>query len=227
MTIGIHRNQNEGLETAQKLKAQFIALVNQNQKNYYKMGMILNRLKSILSDEEFNDFIDGSLSYSYSNLNKYMKIASEYKEETAIILGVKKAYLLLKINKDVRDSFIKEHQAHLRTFDELEELVNEHNSITIKKRKVSERTVIKKLSKITDDAFKNISAMYTEDKEMPENRKEIMKKLQELKELIKQLEIESCSEESNNSVQNNETQEHDKEDPVTVEEINGEKYLTF
>ena len=56
MTIGIHRNQNEGLETAQKLKAQFIALVNQNQKNYYKMGMILNRLKSILSDEEFNDF---------------------------------------------------------------------------------------------------------------------------------------------------------------------------
>lgn len=29
------------------------------------------------------------------------------------------------------------------------------------------------------------------------------------------------SEESDNSVQNNETQEHDKEDPVTVEEING------
>ena len=190
MTIVFEQSQKEVEKTPQELKSEFITLVNQNQRNYYKMGMILNQLKKVLTDKEFNDFIDKSLPYSYSNLNKYMKIAKEYREGPATKLGVKKAYLLLKINENIRDSFIEEHQAYSKTFDELEDLVSKHNSINNKKRKVNEKTVIKKLSRVTDDVFENMLNIYNDNNEIPSTRKEIMKKLKELKDLLKQVETE-------------------------------------
>ena len=186
MTTVIQQYQNEEKTTTEKQKAEFRKLVNQNQNNYYKMGKILNKLKEELNDDEFTNFSNSSFRYSYSNMNKYMKIASEYEEKIATALGVKKAYLLLKIEKDVREVFIKEHNAYSKTFDELNELVNEHNSISKKERKINEKSTIKKLSKTTNEIYSNMCILYHRKAkgDVSPEKIEILKKLGELKELL-------------------------------------------
>ena len=108
------------------LQTEVTTLLQSNQKNYYRVGQILNFLSDNLKKEKYNEWLKNNTNYSKSQLCKYMKIAENYTEEEAVELGVKKAYLILKIqDENERNNFINLEDIKNKSFEETQKLLIE------------------------------------------------------------------------------------------------------
>lgn len=166
------------------LQTEVTTLLQSNQKNYYRVGTILNFLIDNLKKEKYNEWLKNNTNYSKSQLCKYMKISENYTEEEATALGVKKAYLILKIkDENERKNFISSEDIINKSFEETQELLMTYlNDVTDNKetKKNNDTKILKSADKSIEKILKDISKL---DKT---TNKELISKINELKSLITQ-----------------------------------------
>lgn len=155
-----------------KLKENIIELQRSTNQNYYRMGNLLNEIKDKLEHSEFSEWVKKELDISHNSCNRYMKIAKHYDEQVAINLGVKKAYLLLKIkDSETRQQFIEENNATEKSYEELVILVQEHlKQCTSEKSKKEYNYYFKSLKKTL---YKHVERV--EDSDIPFHKKYLIK----------------------------------------------------
>ncbi len=164
------------------LQKEVTTLLQSNQKNYYRVGTILNFLSDNLKKEKYNEWLKKTTNYSKSQLCKFMKISENYTEEQATTLGVKKAYLILKIeDKDERNNFINSEDIKNKSFEETQELLMKYlNDVTDNKetKKNNDAKILKSADRTIEKILKDISKL---DKT---TNQELISKINELKSLI-------------------------------------------
>lgn len=167
------------------LQTEVITLLQSNQKNYYRVGTILNFLNDNLKKEKYNEWLKKTTNYSKSQLCKYMKISANYTEKEAIELGVKKAYLILKIqDENERNNFINSEDIKNKSFEETQKLLMEYlNGDTDNKetKKNNDTKILKSADKSIEKILKDISKLDAT------TNKELISKINELKGLINQV----------------------------------------
>lgn len=167
------------------LQTEVTILLESNQKNYYRIGTILNFLSDNLKKEKYNEWLKNTTNYSKSQLCKYMKISANYTEKEAIELGVKKAYLILKIqDENERNNFINSEDIKNKSFEETQKLLMEYlNGVTDNKetKKNNDTKILKSADKSIEKILKDISKLDAT------TNKELISKINELKSLINQV----------------------------------------
>ena len=103
------------------------------EENYVIMGERLSELQEEMKKEgsNFIEWLEQDTRISYSTANRYIKVVQGYntreeevRRKHVAALGIKKAYLLLKIkNIDERYSFIKEKQIRYKSYEVTKELL--------------------------------------------------------------------------------------------------------
>ena len=154
--------EQQQISQIDQLKQKFKNLINKSEATYIEIGMTLNELQNQMKEEgKLMEWLKTETRISYSTANRYMRVAHEYKgyEKLAIALGVKKAYLLLKIT-DLNDrfEFIRKYNIKYKNYDEINELLlgylNKDKSDTNKKP-ISSKSAIKKLKRTIDKEVDN------------------------------------------------------------------------
>ena len=97
-------------QSIEELKQNCKNAINQAEYNFVLIGEYLNELKEEMKKEDANfmEWLEEDTRMSYSTANRYMKVAEGYKtkENTqvrshVVVLGIKKAYLLCEVLKDI------------------------------------------------------------------------------------------------------------------------------
>ena len=115
--------EQQQIDQIEQLKQRFKALIDKSETTYVEIGITLNELQSQMKEEgKLMEWLRTETRISYSTANRYMRVAEGYKgyERYAVMLGVKKAYLLLKIT-DINDrfEFIKNYNIKDKNYDEI------------------------------------------------------------------------------------------------------------
>ena len=140
----------------EKLKDTAKELIQKSEKNYYELGDTLIHLKLMLGHNNFSKWIDEEVHFSHNLANKYMRVVENYDQDTAIRLGIRKAYLLLKINKENRMKFIEDNNAYALSCSKLEELVKLSTSNDDAPRTTKGRYFVRNIDKFTSDLSSKI-----------------------------------------------------------------------
>lgn len=176
------------------LQKEVTTLLESNQKNYYRIGKILNFLNDNLKKEKYNEWLKKTTNYSKSQLCKYMKIAENYTEKEAVDLGVKKSYLLLKIqDKNEREVFINSNEIRNKSFEDTQQLLMEHLNVVTDNKETKENNdtkILRSADKGIEKILKDIAKLNN-----PANTELISNKINELKNLI----IKAINTENNNN----------------------------
>lgn len=124
------------LSKIDKLKAHFKLVIDTTESNFIIIGETLNELQQEMEKDNINfrEWLKQETRISYSTANRYMKVAEEYetrehqeRRNHVIVLGIKKAYLLLKIvDIDKRYKFIKDNEIKYRSYEITKELLAEY-----------------------------------------------------------------------------------------------------
>lgn len=197
--------------TVEKLKDNAKKLIEKSQADWYEIGDTLITIKSLVGHSKFSKWLDEEVDFSHNLANKYMRVAENYDKETAIKLGIRKAYLLLKIDEINREKFIDDNDAYNLSCVKLEELVKKLDTNKgASKSKNKGRFFVKNIDKFTKDLSNKIdefieykSIAEADDLNIINNNKDIFDKLLELNDLIKlvksksDLSIESKPDEPN------------------------------
>lgn len=198
-----------------ELKEKVVNIIKINQKNYYELGSSLILIKSLVGHSNFAKWLEEDIDFSHNLANKYMRIASNYSEEQAIELGVRKAYSLLSLKEDDRNKFLKDHDVRKMTCSELDEKLKEVKGHKVIDEKVKARNFIKNIDTFKQDLSKKIS-VFTQYKDevdadsvnLIRENQDIFDKLEELNALI-----------NSKNINNHETPAHEYKDNVTIEPV--------
>lgn len=184
--------QQQQISQIDELKEEFKKLMSMRETTYVRIGQTLNLLQAEMKEEgKLMEWLKSETRLSYSSANRYMRVAEGYKgnEDWAVILGVKKAYLLLKISdKDERFNFMKQHQVSKKSYEEIKALLmdylNKEKKVDAPKP-ISTKSAINKLKKTIDKEIDNYSCIIDEmGQETPMEIFDINDKLKELQELL-------------------------------------------
>lgn len=196
--------EQQQISQIDQLKQKFKNLINKSEATYIEIGMTLNELQNQMKEEgKLMEWLKTETRISYSTANRYMRVAHEYKdyEKWAVVLGVKKAYLLLKIT-DVNDrfEFIRKYNIKYKNYDEINELLlgylNKDKSDTNKKP-ISSKSAIKKLKRTIDKEVDNCKLIIDSlGSDAPIGLYDIKSKLNELQMLLKEMETSTDSKSS-------------------------------
>lgn len=196
--------EQQQISQIDQLKQKFKNLINKSESTYIEIGMTLNELQNQMKEEgKLMEWLKTETRISYSTANRYMRVAHEYKgyEKLAIALGVKKAYLLLKIT-DLNDrfEFIRKYNIKYKNYDEINELLlgylNKDKSDTNKKP-ISSKSAIKKLKRTIDKEVDNCKLIIDSlGSDAPIGLYDIKSKLNELQMLLKEMETSTDSKSS-------------------------------
>lgn len=179
-----------------RLKEQFQDLITKREKTYVQIGITLNALQEEFKEEgKFMQWLETETRISYSTANRYMKVASAFKgnESWAVNLGVKKAYLLTKIEDgEERLEFMKKHQVSKKSYDEiktlLKEYLNKDKKETSTQKAINPKRAINKLKKTIEKEVDNYNFIINElGDEAPIGILDIKDKLRELQTLLTNL----------------------------------------
>ena len=158
------------------------------EENYVIMGERLSELQEEMKKEgsNFIEWLEQDTRISYSTANRYIKVVQGYntreeevRRKHVAALGIKKAYLLLKIkNIDERYSFIKEKQIRYKSYEVTKELLavylnanhsdekdSSHNKDILDKYKKNLIREIEKYSETIDNLEIDTNTIYHDIKE--------------------------------------------------------------
>ena len=116
-----------------------------------ELGKRFILLKGAVESGEWTEFITTEIELSHDAVNKYMKIAKNFNDSELVQkLGIKKAYLLISVDKADRDEFIKVNDVINMTYKELAQVVKEYKE---------SKGLIKPISIDADRTVKNINRL--------------------------------------------------------------------
>ena len=184
--------EQQQIDQIEQLKQRFKALIDKSETTYVEIGITLNELQSQMKEEgKLMEWLKTETRISYSTANRYMRVAEGYKgyERYAVMLGVKKAYLLLKIT-DINDrfEFIKNYNIKDKNYDEINELLLDYlnkDKLDTKKKSLNSKSAIKKLRKTIDKEVDKYNSIIDEmGTDTPSRIYDIKDKLCELQQLL-------------------------------------------
>lgn len=187
-----------------QLKQEFTLMINKLETGYVVIGMKLNELKDKIKEDtklendklanvKLMEWLKTETRLSYSSANRYMRIAECYEDDDAkamaVNLGVKKAYLLLKIkNTKQRYEFVENNSILNKSYDETNELLLDYlnkNKPDTNKRSINSKSAIKKLKTTIDkELYKYNSIIDEKGADTPIKIYYIKDKLCELQQLL-------------------------------------------
>ena len=184
--------EQQQIDQIEQLKQRFKALIDKSETTYVEIGITLNELQSQMKEEgKLMEWLKTETRISYSTANRYMRVAEGYKgyERYAVMLGVKKAYLLLKIT-DINDrfEFIKNYNIKDKNYDEINELLLDYlnkDKLDTKKKSLNSKSAIKKLRNTIDKEVDKYNSIIDEmGTDTPSRIYDIKDKLCELQQLL-------------------------------------------
>lgn len=184
------------LSKIDKLKAHFKLVIDTTESNFIIIGETLNELQQEMEKDNINfrEWLKQETRISYSTANRYMKVAEEYetrehqeRRNHVIVLGIKKAYLLLKIvDIDKRYKFIKDNEIKYRSYEITKELLAEYLNInqSDEKKSSNNKDVSDKFKRIIDEEIKKynetINSLDTDTRTIYHDIKDKLSELQKL-----------------------------------------------
>lgn len=192
----------------EKTTAEILILKDQTAQNIIEIGKRLIKVKENLQHGEFLNWLEDKVEFSRYTANRFMKIATEFSNASAVQhLGSKKLFLLAGLDEEDRQEVMKENNVEDMTTRELEQAVREKKEI--KKQLEEEQEYCQELQNAIKQKEEQIRALKTEieNTSKPEIQvveKEVVKEvvpediilekqarekeLQELKEMLKSTE---------------------------------------
>lgn len=114
----------------EKTTAEILILKDQTAQNIIEIGRRLIKVKENLQHGEFIDWLEDKVDFSRCTANRFMKIATEFSNVSAVQhLGSRKLFLLAGLDEEDRQEVIEENNVKDMTTRELEQVVKEKKQI--------------------------------------------------------------------------------------------------
>ena len=114
----------------EKTTAEIIILKDQTAQNIIEIGRRLIEVKENLGHGEFLNWLNDKVEFSRYTANRFMKIATEFSNVSAVQhLGSKKLFLLAGLEEEDRQEVMKENKVEDMTTRELERVIKEKKEI--------------------------------------------------------------------------------------------------
>lgn len=115
----------------EKATAKILMLKEQTAQNIIEIGRTLIEVKDNLGHGEFGNWLKNEVDFSHYSANRFMKIAKEFSNSTAMCnLNSTKLFLLAGLDEEDRKELIQENNVEDMTTRELEQVVKEKKEIT-------------------------------------------------------------------------------------------------
>lgn len=110
----------------------------------FEIGKRLEEAKSLVGHGHWGEYLKGQVGYSQDTANKYMKVYREYQKngvfpnsDMFMNLDFSKAYKLLAVPAEERETFLQEHPVEDMTVRQLEEAIRDRDAAKAKAEELS------------------------------------------------------------------------------------------
>lgn len=115
----------------EKATAKIIMLKEQTSQNIIEIGRTLIEVKENIGHGNFGEYLKNEVEFSHYTANRFMKIALEFSNSTAMCnLNSTKLFLLAGLDEENRQEIMQENNVEDMTTRELEQAVREKKEIT-------------------------------------------------------------------------------------------------
>ena len=166
----------------EKTTTEILMLKDQTAQNIIEIGKRLIEVKNNLEHGEFLNWLEDKVEFSRYTANRFMKIATEFSNVSAVQhLGSKKLFLLAGLDEEDRQEVMKENNVEDMTSRELEKVVKEKKEI--KKQLEAEQEYSNELQDAIKEKENQIRALKQKIENIQIPEKEIVEK-EVVKEII-------------------------------------------
>ncbi len=159
----------------ERATAKILMLKEQTAQNIIEIGKTLIEVKDNLEHGDFGKWLENEVSFSHYSANRFMKIAREFSNSTAMCnLNSTKLFLLAGLDEDDRQEVIKENHVEKMTTRELEQVVKEKKEI--KKQLEAEKEYSNKLQDAIKEKENQIRTLQNKIENVQIPEKEIIEK---------------------------------------------------
>lgn len=159
----------------EKTTAEILMLKDQTAQNIIEIGKRLIKVKENLEHGQFLNWLENKVEFSRYTANRFMKIATEFSNVSAVQhLGSKKLFLLAGLDEEDREEIMKENNVEDMTSRELEQVVKEKKEI--KKQLEAEQEYSNELQDAIKEKEKQIKTLQNEIENIQVPQKEIIEK---------------------------------------------------
>lgn len=166
----------------EKTTTEILMLKDQTAQNIIEIGKRLIEVKNNLEHGEFLNWLEDKVEFSRYTANRFMKIATEFSNVSAVQhLGSKKLFLLAGLDEENRQEVMQENNVEDMTTRELEKVVKEKKEI--KKQLEAEQEYSNELQDAIKEKENQIRALKQKIENIQIPEKEIVEK-EVVKEII-------------------------------------------
>lgn len=159
----------------EKTTAEILILKDQTAQNIIEIGKRLIKVKENLQHGQFLNWLENKVEFSRYTANRFMKIATEFSNVSAVQhLGSKKLFLLAGLDEEDRQEVMKENKVEDMTTRELEQVVKEKKEI--KKQLEEEKEYSNELQEAIKDKENQIKTLQNKIENIQIPEKEIIEK---------------------------------------------------
>ena len=159
----------------EKTTTEILMLKDQTAQNIIEIGKRLIEVKNNLEHGEFLNWLEDKVEFSRYTANRFMKIATEFSNVSAVQhLGSKKLFLLAGLDEEDREEVMRENNVEDMTSRELEQVVKEKKEI--KKKLEEEQEFSNELQEEIKEKEKQIKTLQNEIENIQVPQKEIIEK---------------------------------------------------
>ena len=114
----------------ERATAKILMLKDQTSQNIIEIGKTLIEVKENIGHGNFGSYLEKQVEFSHYTANRFMKIASEFSNSTAMCnLNSTKLFLLAGLDEEDRQEVIQENNLEDMTTRQLEQVVKEKKEI--------------------------------------------------------------------------------------------------
>ena len=175
----------------ERATAKILMLKEQTSQNIIEIGKTLIEVKENIGHGNFSSYLEKQVEFSHYTANRFMKIASEFSNSTAMCnLNSTKLFLLAGLDEEDRQEVIQENNLEDMTTRQLEQVVKEKKEI--KKQLEEEQEYSQELQEAIREKDREIQALKKAQPKTEIIEKEVIKEVipDEVKDQIDKLEKE-------------------------------------
>ena len=138
----------------------------------FEIGKRLEEAKSLVGHGHWGEYLKAQVGYSQDTANKYMKVYREYQKngvfpnsDMFMNLDFSKAYKLLAVPAEERESFLQEHPVEDMTVRQLEQVIREREA-ELEKATAQTARVEEQLEELTADLREQADIIDRKDEEL-------------------------------------------------------------
>ena len=166
----------------ERTTTEILILKDQTAQNIIEIGKRLIEVKENLEHGQFLNWLENKVEFSRYTANRFMKIATEFSNVSAVQhLGSKKLFLLAGLDEEDRQEVMKENKVEDMTTRELEQVVKEKKEI--KKQLQEEQEYSNELQEEIRKKEQQIKKLQNEIENIQVPEKEVIEK-EVIKEII-------------------------------------------